>query len=102
MSLASWTTKRRKTLLDGFYPLGRDLSDAWILAGFESCGPSSPPHLFRWLNNKGLLGSVERMVHRVEIVGQDAGWTCGFVENENVREGFFLSVKFAAFPWDRL
>ena len=56
----------------------------------------------RWLNNKGLLGSAERMVHRVEIVGQDAGWTCGFVENENVREGFFLSVKFVAFPWDRL
>lgn len=28
-----------KTSLDGSYPLGRDLSDAWILAGFESCGP---------------------------------------------------------------
>lgn len=40
------------------------------------------------------------MVHGVEIVGQDAGWTCRFVENENVREDFFLSVKFAAFPWD--
>lgn len=56
--------------------------------------PFSPPHLFHRLNNKGLLlGST--MVHRVEIVGHDAGWT-GFVENENKRGflslGFFLRL----------
>lgn len=53
--------------------------------------PFSPPHLFHRLNNKGLLlGST--MVHRVEIVGHDAGWT-GFVENENKRG--FLSLGFS-------